>query len=127
MPLFTSTMRTGRRDADKAAVSAAIGAASVSAGSPQNNMFQRLFSLEADDLLVDPTCPGLPKPRSDELLMIETLVSSGTTAQQKHAVLAALIAQLKMVGADGNGLVVLFDRASSSFGNGTPALPIVIG
>ena len=62
MPLFTITMRTGRRGADKAAVSAAIGAASVSAGYPQNDMFQRFFSLEADDLLIDPTYPGCRNP-----------------------------------------------------------------
>jgi hypothetical protein len=34
MPLFTITMRSGRRGADKGAVSAAIHAASVSAGYP---------------------------------------------------------------------------------------------
>ena len=52
MPLFTITVRSGRRGADKGALSAAIHAASVAAGYPQNNMFQRFFSLEADDLLI---------------------------------------------------------------------------
>jgi phenylpyruvate tautomerase PptA (4-oxalocrotonate tautomerase family) len=130
MPLFTITMRSGRRGADKGAVSAAIHAASVSAGYPQNDMFQRFFSLEADDLLIDPTYPVLPKPRTDELLMIEILVSSGTEAKQKHALLAALIAHLDMVGVDKNDVMVFFgevDRASSSFGNGELAPPVVIG
>jgi hypothetical protein len=130
MPLFTITMRSGRRGADKGAVSAAIHAASVSAGYPQNDMFQRFFSLEADDLLIDPTYPVLPKPRTDELLMIEILVSSGTEAKQKHALLAALIARLDMVGVDKNDVMVFFgevDRASSSFGNGKLAPPVVIG
>jgi Tautomerase enzyme len=130
MPLFTITMRSGRRGADKGAVSAAIHAASVSAGYPQNDRFQRFFSLEADDLLIDPTYPVLPKPRTDELLMIEILVSSGTEAKQKHALLAALIARLDMVGVDKNDVMVFFgevDRASSSFGNGKLAPPVVIG
>ncbi|MDR3534737.1 MAG: tautomerase family protein [Rhodopila sp.] len=130
MPLFTITMRSGRRGADKGAVSAAIHAASVSAGYPQNDMFQRFFSLEADDLLIDPTYPVLPKPRTDELLMIEILVSSGTEAKQKHALLAALIARLDMIGVDKNDVMVFFgevDRASSSFGNGKLAPPVVIG
>ncbi len=130
MPLFTITMRSGRRGADKGAVSAAIHAASVSAGYPQNDMFQRFFSLEADDLLIDPTYPALPKPRTDELLMIEVLVSSGTEAKQKHALLAALIARLDRVGVDKNDVMVFFgevDRASSSFGNGKLAPPVVIG
>jgi hypothetical protein len=130
MPLFTITMRSGRRGADKGAVSAAIHAASVSAGYPPNDMFQRFFSLEASDLLIDPTYPGLPKPRTDELLMIEILVSSGTEAKQKHALLAALIARLDMVSVDKNDVIVFFgevDRASSSFGNGKLAPPVVIG
>jgi hypothetical protein len=129
MPLFTITMRSGRRGADKGAVSAAIHAASVSAGYPQNDMFQRFFSLGVDDLLIDPTYPGLPKPRTDELLMIEILVSSGTEAKQKHALLAALIARLDMIGVDKNDVMVFFgevDRASSSFGNGKLAPPVVI-
>jgi hypothetical protein len=121
MPMFTITMRSGRRGPDKGAISAAIHAASVSAGYPQNDMFQRFFSLEADDLLIDPTYPGLAKPRTDELLMIEVLVSSGTETKQKHELLAALVARLDAVGVDRNDVMVFFgeiDRASSSFANG---------
>jgi phenylpyruvate tautomerase PptA (4-oxalocrotonate tautomerase family) len=130
MPLFTITMRSGRRGADKAALSAAIHAASVSAGYPENDMFQRFLSLEADDLLIDPTYPGLAKPRTEELLMIEVLVSSGTETKQKHALLAALIARLDAVGVDRNDVMVFFseiDRASSSFANGQLAPPVVLG
>ena len=130
MPMFTITMRSGRRGSHKGAVSAAIHAASVAAGYPQNDMFQRFFSLEADDLLIDPTYPGLAKPRTEELLMIEVLVSSGTETKQKHALLAALIARLDAVGVDRNDVMVFFaeiDRASSSFANGQLAPPVVPG
>jgi hypothetical protein len=130
VPLFTVTMRSGRRGSDKGAISAAIRAASVAAGYPQNDTFQRFFSLEADDLLIDPTYPGLPKPRTEELLMIEVLVSSGTEIKRKHALLEALIARLAAVGVDGNDVMVLFgeiDRASSSFGNAQLAPPVVFG
>jgi Tautomerase enzyme len=129
MPMFTVTMRSGRRGPDKSAVSAAIHAASVSAGYPQNDMFQRFFSLEADDLLIDPTYPGLAKPRTEELLMIEVLVSSGTEAKQKQALLAALIGRLDTAGVDRNDVMVFFgeiDRASSSFANGDLAPPVVL-
>jgi hypothetical protein len=34
-------------------------------------MFQRFLCLEADDLRIDPTYPGLQKPRTGKLLMIE--------------------------------------------------------
>ncbi len=130
MPLFTVTMRSERRGPDKGVISAAIHAASVAAGYPQNDMFQRFLSLAADDLLIDPTYPGLPKPRTQDLLMIEVLVSSGTQAGQKHALLAELIAGLGAVGVDRNDVMVFFgeiDRASSSFANGELASPVVIG
>jgi Tautomerase enzyme len=130
MPLFTVTMRSERRGPDKGAISAAIHAASVSAGYPQNDMFQRFFSLDADDLLIDPTYPDLPKPRTEGLLMIEVVVSSGTTTSQKQALLAALIARLDAVGVDTNEVMVLFgeiDRASSSFASGQLAPPVVLG
>jgi hypothetical protein len=110
MPMFTITMRAGRRGPDKGTISAAIHAASVSAGYPQNDMFQRFFSLEADDLLIDPTYPGLTKPRTDEVLMIEVLVSSGTATKQKHELLAALVARLDAVGADQNDVMVFSAR-----------------
>jgi hypothetical protein len=129
MPMFTITMRSGRCGSDKRAISAAIHAASVSAGYPQNDMFQRFFSLEADDLLIDPTYPGLAKPRTEEMLMIEVLVSSGTETKQKHALLAALIAHLDLIDVDRNDVMVFFgeiDRASSSFGNGQLAPPVVL-
>jgi hypothetical protein len=130
MPLFTVTMRSGRRGPDKGAISAAIHAASVSAGYPQGDRFQRFFSLEADDLVIDPTYPGLAKPRTEDLLMIEVLVSSGTETKQKHALLAALVAHLDAAGVDPNDIMVFFgeiDRTSSSFANGQLAPPVVLG
>ncbi|MGO6731224.1 tautomerase family protein [Rhizobium leguminosarum] len=130
MPLFTITMRSSRRGPDKATLSATIHAASVAAGYPHNDMFQRFFSLEADDLRIDPTYPGLPKPRTNELLMIEVVVSSGTPIERKHELLAALIAGLDAVGVDGNDVMVFFgeiDRTSSSFANAELAPPVVLG
>ena len=130
MPLFTVTMRSGRRGPDKGAISAAIHAASVSAGYPQGDRFQRFFSLEAADLVIDPTYPGLAKPRTEDLLMIEVLVSSGTETKQKHALLAAMVASLDAVGVEPNDIMVFFgeiDRASSSFANGQLAPPVALG
>ena len=130
MPLFTVTMSSARGGPGKGAISAAIHAASVSAGYPRNDRFQRFFSLEADDLVIDPTYPGLAKPRTEDLLMIEVLVSSGTETKQKHALLAALVAGLGAAGVDPNDIMVFFgeiDRASSSFANGQLAPPVVLG
>jgi len=130
MPLFTVTMRSDRSGPGKRIISTAIHAASASAGYPQDDMFQRFFSLEAHDLLIDPSYPGLPKPRTKELLLIEVIVSSGTEAKQKHSLLAALNERLAAVGVDPNDIMVFFseiDRTSSSFGNGQFAPPVVLG
>ena len=99
MPLFTITMRSGRTVTAKDAISAAIHEASVSAGYPDDDHFQRFISLEEADLRISPLYPDLQKPRSEHVLMIEVLV------------------------------MVFFgeiDRASSSFGGGRPALPVEV-
>ena len=70
MPLFTITMRTGRHSGRKSEISSAIHAASISVGYPENDKFQRFFSLDAEDLLIDPTYPGLPRPRTEDFLRV---------------------------------------------------------
>jgi len=89
MPLFTVTMKAGRTAEEKNAISRAIRDASVKAGYPGDDMFQRFYCLEPSDLKVDLNYPGLPKPRTEKLLMIELLVSSGTDADRKKRLLAA--------------------------------------
>jgi Tautomerase enzyme len=82
-------------------------------------MFQRFLCLEQADLRVDLYYPGLPKPRTEKMLMIEVLVSSGTDGDKKKRLLAALVEALDGAGADPNDIMVFFgeiDRASSSFG-----------
>ena len=101
--------------------------ASVKAGYPDDDMFQRFFCLEQADLKVDLNYPGLPKPRTEKMLMIEVLVSSGTDADRKTRLLAALVEALDGAGTDPNDIMVFFgeiDRASSSFGGGRLAPPV---
>jgi phenylpyruvate tautomerase PptA (4-oxalocrotonate tautomerase family) len=127
MPLFTVTLRSGRTADEKDAISRAIHQASINAGYPQDDMFQRFFCLEESDLRVDLNYPGLPKPRTEKMLMIEILVSSGTDAARKARLLAALIETLDCAGTDPNDIMVFFgeiDRASSSFGGGRLAPPV---
>ena len=90
-------------------------------------MFQRFFCLEQGDLRVDLNYPDLPKPRTEKMLMIEVLVSSGTDAARKARLLAALVEMLDSAGTDPNDIMVFFgeiDRASSSFGGGRLAPPV---
>ena len=100
MPLFTVTMKAGRAADEKNAISRAIHEASVKAGYPDDDMFQRFFCLEQADLKVDLNYPGLPKPRTEKMLMIEVLVSSGTDADRKTRLLAALVEALDGAGTD---------------------------
>ena len=127
MPLFTVTMKSGRTADEKNAISRAIHQASVRAGYPDDDMFQRFFCLEPGDLRVDLNYPGLPKPRTEKMLMIEVLLSSGTQADRKARLLAALVEGLGRGGTDPNDIMVFFgeiDRASSSFGGGRLAPPV---
>jgi hypothetical protein len=130
MPLFTVTMKAGRTADEKNAISRTIHEASVNAGYPDKDMFQRFFCLEQADLKVDLNYPGLLKPRTEKMLMIEVLVSSGTDAGRKRRLLAALVEGLDGAGTDPNDVMVFFgeiDRASSSFGGGRLAPPVASG
>jgi hypothetical protein len=126
-PLFTATMRAGRTVGEKNVISAALHDASVSAGYPEDDYFQRFISLEEVDLRVSPLYPDLQKPRSEHVLMIEVLLSSGTQEERKRLLLSAIVTRLQAAGTDPNDVMVFFgeiDRASSSFGGGRPALPV---
>jgi hypothetical protein len=129
MPLFTVTMRSGSTATEKAAISAAIHEASVSAGYPEDDHFQRFFPLAEADFRVSPLYPDLTTPRSEHVLMIEVLVSSGTEADRKRSLLSAIVTRLQAAGTDQNDVMVFFgeiDRASSSFGGGRTAPPVEV-
>jgi Tautomerase enzyme len=119
MPLFTVTMKSNGSTNQKDRFSRAIHAASVAAGFPEDDLFQRFLSLVPSDFRVDLYYPSLPKPRTDQMLMIEVLVSSGIDTNRKKGLVAALIEKLGEIGIDPNDVMVFFletDRASGSFG-----------
>ena len=121
MPLFTVMLRSGPTATQKDRLSSAIHAASIIAGYPEDDLFQRFLSLEPSDLRVDLYYSALPKPRSDQMLMIEVLVSSGTDTDRKKGLVAALVDRLGEAGIDPNDIMVFVleaDRASGSFGGG---------
>ena len=128
MPLFTVTMKSNRSTNEKDRLSRAIHAASFEAGYPEDDLFQRFFSLGPSDLRIDLYYPALPKPRTDQILMIEVLVSSGTDSNGKRGLVAALVEKLGEAGIDSNDIMVFLletDRANGSFGGGRFAPPVV--
>jgi len=127
MPLFTVTLRSGRTVMEKDAISAAIHEASVSCGYPEDDHFQRFITLEEADFRISPVYPDLQKPRSENVLMIEAVLSSGTAEDKKRSLLSAIVTHLQAAGTDPNDVMVFFgeiDRASSSFGGGRSAPPV---
>jgi hypothetical protein len=127
MPLFTVTMKSNGSTIEKDRLSRAIHAASIAAGYPEDDLFQRFLSLGPSDFRVDLYYPALPKPRTDQMLMIEVLVSSGTDTNRKKGLVSALVEKLGEAGIDPNDIMVFFsetDRASGSFGGGQFAPPV---
>src|ERR1700726_5255263 len=98
MPLFTVTMKSNGSTSEKDRLSRAIHAASIAAGYPEDDLFQRFLSLGPSDLRVDLYYPALPNPRTDQMLMIEVLVSSGTDTNRKKGLVVALVEKLGEAG-----------------------------
>ena len=94
MPLFTVTMKSNGSTNEKDRLSRAIHAASIAAGYPEDDLFQRFPSLGPSDFRVDLYYPELPRPRTDQMVMIEVLVSSGTDTNRKKSLVAALVEKL---------------------------------
>jgi Tautomerase enzyme len=129
MPLFTVTMKSNGSTNEKDRLSRAIHAASIEAGYPEEDFFQRFFSLGPSDIRIDLYYPALPKPRTDQILMIEVLISSGTDSSRKRGLVAALVEKLGEAGIDPNDIMVFFletDRASGSFCGGRFAPPFAV-
>jgi len=127
MPLFTVTMKSNGSTSEKDRLSRAIHAASITAGYPEDDLFQRFLLLAPSDFRVDLYYPALPKPRTDQMLMIEVMVSSGTDTNRKKALVAALVEKLGEAGINPNDIIVFLletDRASGSFGGGRFAPPV---
>ena len=128
MPLFTVTMKSKKSTNEKDRLSRAIHTASIAAGYPEDDLFQRFLSLGPSDFRVDLYYPALPKPRTDQTLMIEVLVSAGTDTSRKQCLVAALVEKLSEAGIDPNDTMVFFletDRGSGSFGGGRFAPSVV--
>jgi hypothetical protein len=120
-------MKSNGSTNEKDRLSRAIHAASIAAGYPEDDLFQRFLSLGPSDFRVDLYYPTLPKPRTDQMLMIEVLVSSGTDTNRKKSLVAALVEKLGEAGINPSDILVFFletDRASGSFGGGRFAPPV---
>jgi hypothetical protein len=96
MPLVTLTVRRPKGVEFKHAVLDAVQRALVGAGVPENDVFQRVFELDAADFRFDPTYPDAARPRSADFVLIEILLSVGRSVKIKRKILADLVASLEV-------------------------------
>ncbi|MEO8739586.1 MAG: tautomerase family protein [Casimicrobiaceae bacterium] len=91
MPLVTVTLRRGKSTEFKSAVLDAVHRALVASGVPENDRFQRVLELAADDFRFDPDYPDLASPRTEDFVLIEILLSVGRSVKVKRKILADIL------------------------------------
>jgi hypothetical protein len=120
-------MKSDRSSDERDRLSRAIHAASIAAGYPEDDLFQRFLLLGPGDLRADLYYPAQPEARTDRMLLIDVMVSSGTDTNRKRSLVVALVEKLGEAGINPNDIMVFFletDRASGSFGGGRFAPPV---
>ena len=122
MPLVTLTVRQGKDTAFKSAVLEGVHRALVASGVPDTDRFHRVLELSADDFRFDPSYPDLARPRTDDFVLIEVLLSAGRSVKIKRKIAADLIAALReSPGLDPENVMLAFEETTWenwSFGGG---------
>jgi phenylpyruvate tautomerase PptA (4-oxalocrotonate tautomerase family) len=122
MPLVTLTVRQGKDTAFKSAVLEGVHRALVASGVPDTDRFHRVLELSADDFRFDPSYPDLARPRTDDFVLIEVLLSAGRSVKIKRKIAADLIAALREApGLDPENVMLAFKETTWenwSFGGG---------
>jgi phenylpyruvate tautomerase PptA (4-oxalocrotonate tautomerase family) len=122
MPIVTLTLRPGKDVAFKSAVFAAVHRALVASGVPETDRFHRVLELSADDFRYDPTYPDLTRPRDDDFVLVEILLSVGRSVKVKRRIIADTIAGLReSPGLEPENVMIAFKETTWenwSFGGG---------
>lgn len=112
MPLITLTVRKPKTAAFKSGVLDAVHAALVSSGVPATDKFQRVLELDADDFRFDPTYPDASRPRDENFVLIEVLLSAGRSVKVKKKFLEELIGLLAKAGHEPDNVMVAFKETT---------------
>ena len=122
MPLVTVTVRKPKTREFTHAILKAVHAALVASGVPETDRFHRVLELDADHFLYDATYPDLARPRDDDFVLVEILLSVGRSVKVKRKILVDLVgAVAKDPGVDPERVFVVFKETqweSWSFGGG---------
>ncbi|MDX2218861.1 MAG: tautomerase family protein [Burkholderiales bacterium] len=95
MPLVTLTLSDAQPATFKTAVLAGVHAALVASGVPPTDRFQRVLALAPEDFRFDPAYPDAARPRGEDFVLIEILLSVGRSVKVKRQILADIIANLR--------------------------------
>jgi phenylpyruvate tautomerase PptA (4-oxalocrotonate tautomerase family) len=113
MPLVTVTVRKPKTAAFKAGVLKAVHAALVAAGVPEKDRFHRVLELSADDFQYDDTYPDATKPRDNDFVLIEIVLSAGRSVKVKRQVLADIVKGIaRDPGVDAENVFVVFKETT---------------
>ena len=122
MPLVTLTVRKPKTAVFKDVVLGAVHAALVAAGVPEADRFHRVLELDADDFRFDPAYPDLTRPRGDDFVLVEILLSVGRSVKVKKKIVADIVAALaREPGLSPEGVMICFKETqweNWSFGGG---------
>ena len=109
MPLVTLTVRKPKSPAFKSAVLHAVHSALVASGVPEKDRFHRVLELDEVDFRYDDTYPDATRPRDENLVLIEILLSVGRSVKVKRKILADIVAAVaKDPGLDPDNVFVVF-------------------
>jgi phenylpyruvate tautomerase PptA (4-oxalocrotonate tautomerase family) len=89
MPLARIDLRKGKDASYRQAVSRVVYNAMVGVGVPQNDRFQVIHELDADNFIYDPSYLGIE--RTDDLIMIQVTWNEGRTLEQKKSFYKAIV------------------------------------
>ena len=113
MPLVTVTVRKPKTAEFKAGVLKAVHEALVASGVPEKDRFHRVLELSPGDFTYDTTYPDAPKPRDDDFVLIEILLSVGRSVKVKRKILHDIVEAIaRDPGVDPENVFVVFKETS---------------
>jgi phenylpyruvate tautomerase PptA (4-oxalocrotonate tautomerase family) len=120
MPLVRIDLRKGKDASYRQAISRAVYNAMVGVGVPENDRFQIIHELDADNFIFDPSYLSIE--RTDDLIMIQITWNEGRTLEQKKtlykAIVSGLIESIGLRPQDVLINLVEVKKENWSFGNG---------
>ena len=112
MPLITLTVRKQKTTEFKASVLDAVHEALKHIGVPPTDLFQRVLELDEEDFRFHPTYPDATKPRTNDFVLIEVLLSAGRSVKVKKEFLVNLKAQFESKQFDMENVMVVFKETT---------------